>query len=114
MIKIIQRKDVTMPRVYQIRIVRSSSGVYEVDANEVDADVNRDAADCGCCCDGHRNLIHLPVVKIADMNPFSTLMMFPQERMIYMPSAILTALETKFDLDVCQEDAETFLSLIDF
>ena len=75
MIKIIQRKDVVMPRVFQIRIVRSSSGVYEVDANEVDADVYRDAsADCGCCCDGHCNLAHLPVIEIADMNPFSTLM----------------------------------------
>ena len=109
-----------MPRVYQIRIVRSSSGVYEVDANEVDADVYRDAsADCGCCCDGHCNLTHLPVVKIADMNPFSTLMSGDVIPNFYPEPeddlhAILTALETKFDLDVCQEDAETFLSLIDF
>ena len=119
------RKDVAMPRVAPIKIVRSRSGGYEVAATEVEADVNRDAAfaDCDCCCDGHCNLTHLPGVKMVCVNPFSTLMAnglipnlypepeddevhddvpFPGEKDdLY---AVLTALETKFDLDVCQED----------
>ena len=91
----------------------------------VDDDINRDAtpAECYCCCDGHCNLTHL--------DPFSTLMAadviphdYPEAEDdelvgdLPLPGekdalyAVLTALETKFGLDVCQENAETFLSLI--
>ena len=119
-----------MPRIDPIRIVRSKSGDYEVIATEVDADVNRDAsADCDCCCDGHCNLKSLPGVKMADVNPFSTLMAADVIHHVYpeaednefvgnlpLPGekdalyAVLTALETKFDFDVCQVDADTSLS----
>ena len=70
---------------------------------------------------------------MADVDPFSTLMaadiiphVYPEaeddEFVGDLPLlgekdalyAVLTALETKFGLDVCQENAETFLSLIDF
>ena len=70
---------------------------------------------------------------MADLNPFSTLMavnviphVYPEaedDKFVgnlplpgekYALYAVLTALETKFGLDVCQENAETFLSLIDF
>ena len=129
MIKIIQRKDVAMLRVDPIKIVRSSIGVYEV-AADVDAYVNKDAsADCGCCCNGHINLTHLPGIKMADVDPFSTLMaadvipnVYPEaedDKVVgdlplpgekYALYAVLTALETRFGLDVCQEDADTSLS----
>ena len=112
---------VAMPRVDPIRIVRSSSGVYEVAAIDVDDDVNRDAApaECYCCCDGHCNLTYLPGVKMADVDPFSTLMaadviphVYPEAKDdelvgdLPLPGekdalyAVLTALEMKFDLDV--------------
>ena len=130
MINAIQRKDVAMPRVEPIRIVRSNSGVYEVAATDADDDVNKDNAPamCYCCFDGHCNMTHLPGDKMADIDPFSTLMVvnviphvypetddelvgdlpFPGENdALY---AVLTALETKFDFDVCQEDADTSLS----
>ena len=123
---------VTMPRVDPIRIVRSSSGVYEVSAIDIDDDVNRDTspADCDSCCDCHCHLIHLPGVKMADLNPFSTLMAANVIPYVYTEAeddkfvgdlplpgekdAVLTALETRLGLDVCQEDADTSLSLIDF
>ena len=132
LINAIQRKDVAMPRVDPIRLVKSISGVYEFAATDVDAGVNRDTspADCDSCCDCHCHLIHLPGVKMADLDPFSTLMAanvipyvdteaeddkfvgdlpLPGEK-----DAVLTALETRLGLDVCQEDADTSLSLIDF
>ena len=130
LINVIQRGNVAMPRIDPIRIVRSNSGVYEVLATEVDADVNRDAsADCDCCCDGHCNLTPIPGVKMADVNPFSTLMAADVIPHVYpeaeddefvgdlpLPGekdalyAVLAALEMKFDLDVCQEDTDTSLS----
>ena len=131
MIKIIQRKDVAMLRVDPIKIVRSSIGIYKVAADvDVDADVNKDAsADYGCCSNGRFNLTHLPEVKMADVNPFSTLMAADVIPHVYPESeddefvgdlplpgekdalyAVLTALETKFDFDVCQVDADTSLS----
>ena len=134
MIKIIQRKNFAMLRVDPIMIVKSSIGVYEV-AADVDAYVNKDAsADCGCCCNGHINLIHLPGIKMADVDPFSTLMAADVIPNVYpeaeddevvgdlpLPGekddlyAVLIALETMFDLYVCrQKDAKTSLSLIDF
>ena len=120
-----------MLRVDPIKIVRSSIGVYEVAADVgVDAGVHKDAsADCGCCCNGHCNLTYLPGVKMADVDPFSTLMaadviphdypeaeddefvgdlpLLGEKDALY---AVLTALETRFGLDVCQEDADTSLS----
>ena len=135
LINAIQRKDVAMPRVDPIRNVRSSSGSYEVAAADIDADIHKDAsADCGCCCNGHINLIHLPGIKMADVDPFSTLMAADVIPNVYpeaeddevvgdlpLPGenddlyAVLIALETMFDLYVCrQKDAKTSLSLIDF
>ena len=97
----------------------------------VDDDINRDAtpAECDCCCDGHCNLTHLPRVKMEDFDPFSTLMAadviphdYPEAEDdefvgdLPLPGekdalyAVLTALEMKFDLDVCQEDTDTSLS----
>ena len=97
----------------------------------VDDDINRDVtpAECDCCCDGHCNLTHLPRVKMEDFDPFSTLMaadviphdypeaeddefvgdlpLLGEKDALY---AVLTALETKFDFDVCQVDADTSLS----
>ena len=110
---------VAMPRVDPIRIVRSSSGVYEVVATEVDVDVNRDASsDCDCYFDGHWNLTPLPGVQMADVNPISTLMaadvvphVYPEAKDdelvgdLPLPGekddlyAVLTALEMKLDLD---------------
>ena len=131
LINAIQRKDVAMPRVDPVRLVRSSSGVYEVAATDVDADVVRDVlpADCDCCCDGHCHLTHPSGVKMADVDPFSSLMaanviphVYPEAEDdevvgdLPLPGekdalyAVLTALETKFDLDVCQDDADTSLS----
>ncbi len=120
-----------MPRVDPIRLVKSISGVYEFAATDVDAGVNRDTspADCDSCCDCHCHLIHLPGVKMADLDPFSTLMAADVIPHVYpeadefvgdlpLPGekdtmyAVLTALEMKFDLDVCQEDTGTSLSLI--
>ena len=121
-----------MPRVDPIRLVKSSSGVYEIAATDVDAGVNRDTspADCDSCCDCHCHLIHLPGVKMADLDPFSTLMAANVIPYVYTEAeddkfvgdlslpgqkdAVLTALETRLGLDVCQEDADTSLSLIDF
>ena len=121
-----------MPRVDPIRLVKSISGVYEFAATDVDAGVNRDTspADCDSCCDCHCHLIHLPGVKMADLDPFSTLMAANVIPYVYTEAeddkfvgdlslpgekdAVLTALETRLDLDVCQEDADTSLSLIDF
>ena len=124
-----------MPCVDPIRIVLFSSGSYEVAAADIDADIHKDAsADCGCCCNGHINLTHLPGIKMADVDPFSTLMaadvipnVYPEaeddEVVGDLPlpgekddlNAVLIALETMFDLYVCrQKDAETSLSLIDF
>ena len=121
-----------MPRVDPIRLVKSSSGVYEITATDVDDGVNRDTspADCDSCCDCHCHLIHLPGVKMADLDPFSTLMAANVIPYVYTEAeddkfvgdlplpgekdAVLTALETRLGLDVCQEDADTSLSLIDF
>ena len=121
-----------MPRVDPIRLVKSISGVYEFAATDVDAGVNRDTspADCDSCCDCHCHLIHLPGVKMADLDPFSTLMAANVIPYVYTEAeddkfvgdlplpgekdAVLTALETRLGLDVCQEDADTSLSLIDF
>ena len=84
----------------------------------VDDDINRDAtpAECYCCCDGHCNLTHLPRVKMEDFYPeaeddelVGDLPLPGEKDALY---TVLTALETKFGLDVCQENAETFLSLI--
>ena len=103
MIKIIQRKDVAMLRVDPIKIVRSSIGVYEV---------------------GSLPTLMLTSIEIvcvvADVIPFSTLMAADVIPNVYpeaeddevvgdlpLPGekddlyAVLTALETKFDLDVC-------------
>ena len=119
-----------MPRVEPIRIVRSSSGVYEVAATDADYDVNKDAApaECYCGCDGHCNMTHVPGVKMTDVDPFPTLMAVDVIPHVYPETddelvgdlpfpgendalyAVLTALETKFDFDVCQEDADTSLS----
>ena len=119
-----------MLKVDPIKIVRSSIGVYEV-AADVDADVNKDdSTDCGCCCNGHINLTHLPGIKMADVDPFSTLMAADVIPNVYpeaeddevvgdlpLPGekddlyAVLIALETMFDLYVCrQKDAKTSLS----
>ena len=111
---------VAMPRVDPIRIVGSSSGVYELAAIDIDDDVNRNAApaECYCCCDGHCNPTYLPGVKMADVDPFSTLMaadviphFYPEaedDKLVGdlpLPGekddlyAVLTALEMKLDLD---------------
>ena len=128
LINAIQRKDVAIPRVDPIRLVKSISGVYEFAATDVDAGVNRDTspADCDSCCDCHCHLIHLPGVKMADLDPFSTLMAANVIPYVYTEAeddkfvgdlplpgekdAVLTALETRLGLDVCQEDADTSLS----
>ena len=141
MIKIIHRKDVAMPRVDPIGIVRSRSGVYEVVVTDVDDDVNRGTApaECDCCCDGHCNLTPLPGGKMADIDPFSTLIAANTIPYVYpeaeddevvddvpLPGAgpgekddlyaVLTTLETKFDLDVCPRRIANLdlSSLIDF
>ena len=67
---------------------------------------------------------------MADLDPFSTLMAANVIPYVYTEAeddkfvgdlplpgekdAVLTALETRLGLDVCQEDADTSLSLIDF
>ena len=126
-------KLVPQQKWYQdlFRIIRRDWDLAKVEElinviQRVDDDLNRDVtpAEFDCCCDGHCNLTPLPGGKMADIDPFSTLIAANTIPYVYpeaeddevvddvpLPGAgpgekddlyaVLTTLETKFDLDVC-------------